>query len=50
MRSSRGNHRSQAVARRLGSRLLGPGVLPEPFNVEIEIWGQTREEWFARRS
>lgn len=44
------NHRSQAVARRLGSRLVRAGVLPAPFSVEVQIWGQTREEWLARRS
>ncbi len=44
------NTPSQAVARRLGSTLRGPGKLPPPFeHVPIEIWGQTREEWFARR-
>ena len=44
------NRRSQAVARRLGSRLQRVSVLPAPFSVEVEIWGQTREEWSARRS
>lgn len=45
-----GNTASQAVARRLGSRNRGPGRLPPPLDAEpIEIWGQTREEWFARR-
>jgi RimJ/RimL family protein N-acetyltransferase len=44
------NTASQAVARRLGSRNRGPGKLPPPLDVHpIEIWGQTREEWFARR-
>lgn len=44
------NHASQAVARRLGSRLRGPCKLPPPFeNDEVEVWGQTREEWRARR-
>ena len=44
------NMASQAVARRLGSRNRGPGRLPPPLDVHpIEIWGQTREEWFARR-
>ena len=37
-------------AMRLGSRNRGPGKLPAPFeDVPIEIWGQTREEWRARR-
>ncbi len=44
------NLASQAVARRLGSRNLGPGLLPPPLDGHpIDIWGQTREEWFARR-
>ena len=42
---------SQELARRLGSRNRGPGKLPAPFeDVPIEIWGQTREEWQARRA
>lgn len=45
------NAASQAVARRLGSTLRGPGKLPAPFEHEpVEIWGQTREQWRARRS
>ncbi len=43
------NVRSQAWVRRIGSRRLRQGMLPEPFSVELEIWGQTREEWLARR-
>lgn len=43
------NTASQAVARKLGSRNLGPGKLPPPFqNSRIDIWGQSREEWRAR--
>ncbi|MBP2296993.1 GNAT family N-acetyltransferase [Azospirillum rugosum] len=45
------NAPSQAVARRLGSDLRGPGRLPAPFEAApIEIWGQTREQWRARRA
>lgn len=45
------NAESQAVARRLGSELLGPAKLPAPHdNDPIELWGQTREAWFARRN
>ena len=45
------NTASQAVARRLGSRRQGPGHLPAPHeNDPMEIWGQSREQWFARRS
>ena len=41
---------SQALARRLGSTLRGPGKLPEPFQDEpIEIWAQTRAQWQARK-
>jgi RimJ/RimL family protein N-acetyltransferase len=40
---------SQALARRLGSRNLGPGQLPEPHSPgPLDIWGQSREEWRAR--
>jgi len=43
------NASSQAVARRLGSRLIGPGRLPAPYqDAPIEIWGQSRDEWWAR--
>lgn len=45
------NVASQQLALRLGSRNRGAGRLPEPFSeVPIEIWGQTREEWRARRA
>ncbi|MCI4566497.1 GNAT family N-acetyltransferase [Lysobacter sp. CFH 32150] len=44
------NQASQLLAQRLGSRNRGPGRLPAPFDeVEVDIWGQTREEWRARR-
>jgi RimJ/RimL family protein N-acetyltransferase len=43
------NVASQAVARRLGSRNLGPGMLPAPYEGSpTDIWGQSREEWRAR--
>jgi RimJ/RimL family protein N-acetyltransferase len=42
---------SQALAKKLGSQLRGPGRLPEPFeDVPIEIWGQTRDAWRSRRA
>ncbi|WP_125076286.1 GNAT family N-acetyltransferase [Pseudoxanthomonas sp. SGT-18] len=42
---------SQRVAQRLGSRNQGPGRLPEPFaGARIDIWGQTRAQWLARRA
>ncbi len=41
---------SQAVARKLGSRNRGRGRLPSPHeNAVVDIWGQTREEWFERK-
>lgn len=44
------NTPSQAVARKLGSRNLGPGSLPAPYQeARIDLWGQSREEWRARR-
>ncbi len=44
------NTPSQEVARRLGSSLLGPVTLPAPYHTDvIEAWGQSREEWRARR-
>lgn len=44
------NAPSQALARRLGSTCRGPGQLPAPHEAQlIEIWAQTREQWFARR-
>lgn len=46
-----GNLASQQVARRLGSSLLGPGRLPEPFQDHpVELWGQSREAWLRRRA
>lgn len=41
---------SQRVAQRLGSRNRGPGRLPPPFDtLPVDVWGQTRDEWRARR-
>jgi len=41
---------SQAVARRLGSRILRRTNLPAPYEaMTVDVWGQSREEWFARR-
>jgi RimJ/RimL family protein N-acetyltransferase len=43
------NTPSQALAERLGSTNRGRGKLPPPFDsFEVDIWGQTREEWRAR--
>ena len=45
------NTPSQAVARRLGSVNRGPGKLPAPYEDHpIDLWGQTRAEWRARRT
>ncbi|MEO7431355.1 MAG: GNAT family N-acetyltransferase [Dokdonella sp.] len=45
------NRASQALAQRLGSINRGRGRLPPPFEeVPIDIWGQTREQWLARRA
>lgn len=44
------NTPSQRVAERLGSRNRGPGRLPPPLDVHaIDLWGQTRDQWRARR-
>jgi RimJ/RimL family protein N-acetyltransferase len=45
-----GNTPSQAVARRVGSRYLRPGRLPAPIDLDLDVWGQTRAEWRARRA
>jgi RimJ/RimL family protein N-acetyltransferase len=43
------NHASIRLAERLGSRRRGPGRMPPPYDaIEIDIWGQTRDEWRAR--
>ena len=43
------NSASQSVARKLGSRNLGPGSLPPPYQESrIDIWGQSRDQWRAR--
>ena len=44
------NAASQSVARRLGSSVLRRALLPAPFEtVEIDVWGQSRQAWLARR-
>jgi RimJ/RimL family protein N-acetyltransferase len=45
------NKPSQALAQRLGSTCRGPGKLPAPYeDSPTQIWGQTREQWLARRA
>ena len=44
------NANSKAVAAKLGSRFLEMGRLPEPRqDLQVEIWGQTRAQWRARK-
>ena len=44
------NEASIKVAQKLGAEPRGPGRLPAPYDAApVEIWGQTREQWFARR-
>ncbi len=43
------NQNSKVVAAKLGSRFLRMGELPAPHEGKpVEIWGQSREQWFAR--
>lgn len=44
------NVNSQAVAKRLGSSLLREEALPAPYFDVAGIWGQTRDQWRARRA
>jgi len=45
------NHASKALAVRLGSSNRGPGRLPPPLEDHpVDIWGQTRDQWLARRA
>jgi RimJ/RimL family protein N-acetyltransferase len=43
------NTPSQKVAQRLGSRYLREGMLPAPISNATQLWGQSREEWKARK-
>ena len=44
------NTPSQRLAERIGSRNLGATRLPPPFHeLAIDRWGQSRDEWRARR-
>ena len=44
------NANSQAVAKKLGSTLLRRTRLPAPFDhMEVDVWGQSRDQWMARR-
>jgi RimJ/RimL family protein N-acetyltransferase len=45
-----GNTNSEAVAKKLGSRNRGLAKMPAPYEeLKINVWGQTREEWRARK-
>lgn len=45
------NERSRALAGHLGSRILRSTHLPSPYEDDVvDVWGQTREQWFARRA
>lgn len=44
------NHPSRAVAARIGSTLLGQDRLPAPIDEDIDIWGQTADDWRANRT
>jgi RimJ/RimL family protein N-acetyltransferase len=42
------NAPSQALAKRLGSKNLGPTQMPAPFDTfRVDAWGQTRDQWKA---
>jgi RimJ/RimL family protein N-acetyltransferase len=44
------NFPSRKLAERLGSRILRRANLPPPYeHMAVDIWGQSRDEWFARR-
>jgi RimJ/RimL family protein N-acetyltransferase len=45
------NAPSIALAQRLGSTDRGPCALPPPLDIyNVHAWGQSREQWFARRA
>ncbi len=45
------NHASCAVAQRLGSTILRQANMPPPFaDTVLDVWGQSREDWTARRA
>jgi hypothetical protein len=45
------NVASIAVATKLGSRMLRTAQMPAPYEkMVVDIWGQSRDEWQARRN
>jgi RimJ/RimL family protein N-acetyltransferase len=43
------NAPSIVLAKRVGSRFLRRGRLPEPISLDLDVWGQGRADWLARR-
>ena len=43
------NTPSIALARRLGSPRIGACLLPPPFSLQVDVYGQSREQWRAGR-
>jgi RimJ/RimL family protein N-acetyltransferase len=44
------NLASIRVAQKLGSRRLRPARLPPPSEVDLVVWGQSADDWRARRT
>ena len=45
------NVASQKLAKRLGAINRGPGKMPPPYeNDPVDLWGQTADDWRARRA
>lgn len=45
-----GNTSSERVAEKLGSERLRTARLPPPAEVEVVVWGQSADQWRARRA
>jgi len=43
------NAPSIALARRLGSYRMGEARLPPPMTLDVDVYGQTREQWRSRK-
>lgn len=44
------NHASQRLAQRMGSSVLRREWMPPPYEAHlVDVWGQSRAEWMARR-
>lgn len=44
------NRRSAALAERLGSRRLRRATMPPPIEIELQVWGQTADDWRRHRA